>query len=460
VTVENQEMIKIPAFFVKHFTPNAGPYAGRPCWAISPAPRDGFHLHPALKNTAGDLDCVYVGAYLATEVTTGVYGSQPAKLPASGITHANFVSGIEALNTGDVAGFHMLRLYEWAALQWLFLAEFCTANTQTIWAPGAGTDMLQVNVDNPVNFVWRNLWGLWGYISQRVAGLSKQSSTHFILLEANDGSGDTVTTSFLSTTYVELGSKSGFPLSMYAGQGGRYDFSDIFFPNTFAETAEAATFPDSYKGRASTSDFGPQVGGGLNDDSGLFSLNLSALRTSATAGAGSRIAKYGEPKTYEAPAKAPDIDAYINRAAEVATITRPGNAIHAENPAGVLKIDLPQHTGEQVTTMVITLETVSDTGALTLKIPCRQSLTVWPGANLTGGCVGDASAYDSVYAITENNRHSLIVGPISGGFLYACIREVTIVNPEASYLDGEAWRLLVSGAINPPSADGVITIAG
>jgi hypothetical protein len=120
VTVSNQEMVKIPAFFVKNLIPNYGPYGGRPCWIISPTPRDGFRLHPAFKNTEGDLSSIYIGAYLATNNGGNVYGSLPGKPPAVSVNITNFKARINALNTGNVSGFHMMRFYEWAALQCCF----------------------------------------------------------------------------------------------------------------------------------------------------------------------------------------------------------------------------------------------------------------------------------------------------------------------------------------------------
>jgi hypothetical protein len=456
-TVAGQEMVKIPAFFVKRFAAHSGPFSGQPCWVISPGPREGFHLHPAFKNTAGDLDCFYLGSYLATDNGDGSYGSRPAKSPVVNISHSNMKTRFEAMNTGGATGFHMMRFYEWAVLEWLFLVEFCTPDAQSIWSTGLDTPITNP-VDDPASPVWRNLWRLWGITAQRLDGLARQDNTLRLQLEANDGSGAVVTTDYVPVTYASVGSKLVYPVSMHTGRGDRYDFGDVFFPDTFSAAVADATFPDAYMGLSASANFGPFVGRGTASppyDAGMFTMNISNSITALYATVSSRLAKYGEPVTFAEPAAAPKANLVMDRPTNTATLFRPGNVLRAPNPVGALRIDIPPHTGAQTTMMLIHLEILGNVGYATaiLYIPCQQSLTVWPGENLLGVRVGSPYEYYSIRtAKTPEGRACLILGEvtdepqeeledITDPFVYFNIREITLIDPEASYLDPDNWRL-------------------
>jgi hypothetical protein len=471
VTIADQEMVRIPAFFVTNPKPASGPYAGRPCWVVSPTPREGFRLHPAFKNTAGDLDCVYIGAYLASDIGNSTLGSRPGKAPKYSLTQAVIDEQISALNTGGAAGFHMIRLYEWAALQWLILIELCTGNIQGAWALGKASTATKA--DDLSCAPWRNLWGLWGGAAgHKLTGLQKQDSTHRLQMEANDGSGDMVTTDFVPVSHSSLGSVGQCPLSIHSGQGDLYNFDDVFFPDTFTPNPEDATFPSRYVGRSSTSLFGAYVGHGSDTLPSIFGLNIGNGIATAYTSVGSRIAKHGSPAVYDAPAPTPK-RAYVNPDAGAATILRPGNVLRVSNPAGAIRIDIPPHTGERTTTMLIRLEVLNNSEApfTDLSIPCRQSLTEWPGENMTGGLVGSAGRLSSIRAAkASDGRACLILGAVAPGqwaemedvpdpVLYVCIREVTLLDPEEAYFDAGNWGLsMITSSSGLTYADDEITL--
>jgi hypothetical protein len=418
-------------------------------------------LHPAFKNTSGDLDCVYIGAYLATDDGNNVYGSLPGKPPVLGASHVTMLPRFEALNTGGVAGFHMLRYYEWAVLQWLTLVEFCTSDIQAAWATGTTVASRTANVDDMINPVWRNLWGLWGRLAQRVMGLGKQDTTHFLQLEANDGSGEAVTTDFAPVSYTSLG---GIPVpirSMHTGRGEKYDFGDVFFPDGFTTDLADASFPDSYTGRATINDFGPAVGGHTTAGyGGMFMLNIGNSPTTGITYVGSRVAKYGEPVVYDAPVEAPK-DIYFNRSANVATLRNPGNVLRVANPAGAVRLDVPRHIGQQPTYMRITLEAEvcleGEVTSMTMTFPCMQDAATWPcpeDVRLIGGRSGYVHQLTEIRTATDSDGIRCIIfgdgadelwetdeEPILAPFLYIRIQEVTLLDPEDAYLDPANWTL-------------------
>lgn len=64
VTIDGQEMVKIPKFWVKTGTgPDGSDQAGNKCWWISDWPVEGFEVHPAFMDGGVEIDQVYVGKY-------------------------------------------------------------------------------------------------------------------------------------------------------------------------------------------------------------------------------------------------------------------------------------------------------------------------------------------------------------------------------------------------------------
>jgi hypothetical protein len=137
------------------------------------------------------------------------------------------------------------------------------------------------------------------------------------------------------------------------------------------------------------------------------------------------------------------------------TLKNPGNILRLTAPAGALKIDMPRHTGAQSTLIILTLElawaTEEGTGFAELRIICRQSLTDWPGGDMTGSHSGYYYAFDTVRAATTSDGgRCLVVGDTVAEFtgetdptpfVFARIREAVLWDPEDAYLDVSNWVL-------------------
>ena len=61
VTIDEQEMVKIPKFYVKvGIAPAGTDQAGKKCWWISDTKRNGYHVHPAFMKNGKEIEQFYV----------------------------------------------------------------------------------------------------------------------------------------------------------------------------------------------------------------------------------------------------------------------------------------------------------------------------------------------------------------------------------------------------------------
>jgi hypothetical protein len=322
----------------------------------------------------------------------------------------------------------------------LFLVEFCSPDSQAAW----GTEHIDLassdNVDDMRRVPWRNLWGLWGVLRQFVDGFNRLDTSYLVQLEANDGSGGLVTTDYVAPWYGNLGYV--YPLTMHTGQGEGYDFGDVFFPDTFTNDISNATFPDLFVGRSNSEGCSPHVGSGSppTERNGVFSINFNGSGGAYNSSLTSRIAKYGEPIVYGDVAAVPKTQVDMNAAFNSATIIQPGGmkgTLRFGSTVGAIKIDIPPHSGSQITSMSVKLLGMSGSGSWEFDIYCRQSPSVWPGTK-SAVCSSNFTGNPSKvrFATDSEGKHCIIIGETSTawGLLYASIREVQLLYPNDAYL--------------------------
>ena len=133
VTLDGEEMVRIPKFYVKVGTAPAGTdQSGKKCWWVSPTARKGYHVHPAFMHKGEELDQFYIGAYEAYSEGSNKAGSAKGKSPWVSITFDQSQAACEAHNKADgtQTGWHLQNLYERSAVALLCMLEIGSPDAQ------------------------------------------------------------------------------------------------------------------------------------------------------------------------------------------------------------------------------------------------------------------------------------------------------------------------------------------
>ena len=129
--------VKIPKHYVMRTVEN-----GVETIAISAVPRDGFRLDPTFVTAEGEVDAVYVAAYLSS-IQGGTMASASRKIPLVGLSLREMQAGIGAIG----ARYCEMDLSLLMTLQRLWLVETAVRNTQAVF-----TGVCDLNYfTNPVN---------------------------------------------------------------------------------------------------------------------------------------------------------------------------------------------------------------------------------------------------------------------------------------------------------------------
>ena len=279
VTIDGQAMVKIPKFYVKYgLGPDGSTQASEPCWWVSDHAKTGFHVHPAFMKAGAEIDQFYVGKYLANNAGSSKAGSAAGTAPWTSITADAMTTYCANRNTGGVAGFHKMSVYEWAAIQLLALIELGTPNVQT--KIGYGTSGAN---SGTTNAVWHGIYELWGDVLQNIDGIKGSGTTYQIW----DNQGNQA-----YQTLPIAASGSGWIKDTYTDvEGTLYRTSDLFIPKTLDSTEGNGTFGDYQWGPASN--FVVYVGGYDSDTHcGLFTWDLSGNASNTRSYYGFRLAKW------------------------------------------------------------------------------------------------------------------------------------------------------------------------
>lgn len=277
VTIDGQKMVKVPKFYYKRGKSTAGNSA----WWISDLPAPGFTVMPAFKLNGAEVSEFQYGKYQASE-SGGKLQSVPDVMPLVDTSTSGFISKAEARNTGGVSGFRLQHYDMCLAIQWLYLVENATMDSQNETGVGHAEDFGTKKVDDPVvaQATYRGIVGLWGNVRQRTDGL-RVNDKAIERRGYNDSSW---------TDTGETGPGSGpflYPIT-FRDTGDEQIIADTFTNSN----DNSATMPDTRLWYDSGKCY-PLVGGawGDNDGVGLWYLYCRYSASTTNSNIGARVAR-------------------------------------------------------------------------------------------------------------------------------------------------------------------------
>jgi hypothetical protein len=235
---------------------------------------------PAFVLDGVEVDAFQYGKYQASESGDKLQ-SVPGVLPKVDTDLTTFISLAEARNTGGVAGFRLHHYDMRLAIQWLYLVENATMDSQTETGDGRVNESSTANVDaaDVAQATYRGIVGLWGNVHQWMDGVRTIS--------------DVIERRTYNGTWTSTG--EGVPNSGY----GHY-------PITFRATGDEQFVADAYSGSndttATTPDYNrwlnageyyPFVGGdqGNAANAGLWLVYCSYAASTSFSSLGARLAR-------------------------------------------------------------------------------------------------------------------------------------------------------------------------
>lgn len=287
VMIDGQYMVKIPKFYYKRAIISGGANNGKEAWWISDQPVDGYVVHPAFKSGGAVIDQIYAGKYQAS-MDGPKLGSKPGVLPAVNRTLTQFQADASARNVSGVSGFMLWSVFQWSAIQWLYLVENATMDSQAKTGQGRVNSSSTANVDasDVAQATYRGIVGLWGNVYQWVDGLKTISGV--ISLWDRNG----------NKTWVNTGQTPPhtdnytYPVTFMDSNGSGYDMDDVFLSKTGPTSNSGATAPDGQYLNG-TRECSLMVGGncGTGSGAGLWCVWCANAADESSALSGARLAK-------------------------------------------------------------------------------------------------------------------------------------------------------------------------
>lgn len=279
--IDGQAMVKVPKFYYRRglaqiVVPEA---SAKPAWYISDQQVSGFETFPAFILDSVEKDQFWYGKYQASE-SGGKLQSIPGVLPKVSISLTQSLAMAEARNVGGVEGFRLHHYDMWLAIQWLYLVENATMDSQTKTGQGRVSASSAANVDasDVAQATYRGIVGLWGNVYQWMDGV--RTKNNLIERRAYNGAWASTGQSAMGNTY---------PITF------RSTAADSFLPDTFATSNTNATLPDQvyWLNQANTTEYYPYVGGHWDQAAyaGLWRVNCTSAASSAVTFIGARLAR-------------------------------------------------------------------------------------------------------------------------------------------------------------------------
>ena len=275
VMVDGQYMVEVPKFYYKR-----GTAGGDPAWWISPQPLAGFAVMPAFVLDGVEVESFQYGKYQASE-SGGKLQSIPGVLPKVSTSLTDFLSLATARNVGDVAGFRLHHYDMWLAIQWLYLVETATMDSQTAAGQGRVSESSAAVVDaaDVAQATYRGIVGLWGNIRQWIDGARTLSG----VIERRDYNGAWESTG----ESVPNAGNATYPITFRASS------PQAFIPDTYATSNDStATLPDYVRWRGA-GEYYPDVGGRWSNgaNAGLWYVNCFNSASNSSTHIGARLAR-------------------------------------------------------------------------------------------------------------------------------------------------------------------------
>lgn len=292
--IDGQAMIKIPAFAYKRGVADSGSNEGKKYLLLAPADtkESGFERHPAFMKDGQPIDCFWVGAYqaCADPADATKLGSVAGTLPLANINQPSMRIRALARNTGAVSGFMMWSLYQFAAIQMLYLVEYADVDAQTVIGTGnsSGGGIRKVDDALVATSNYRGIIGLWGNVWQMLEGVRTDGSRKTEIWK-RDGTQSYVTT----TVVLPVASmpNGAYMTSMETSSGAEYSFNDVFLPDKISGNAADSMYADTFFEPTLNAVFlsgGPYSRGSQN---GMFTCAPNRENTFVASSFGTRIAK-------------------------------------------------------------------------------------------------------------------------------------------------------------------------
>lgn len=273
--IDGQAMVKVPKFYYKRGTAADGKAA----WWISDQQVAGFEIFPAFVLDSVEKDQFWYGKYQASE-SGGKLQSIAGVLPKVSISLTQSLAMAEARNVGGVEGFRLHHYDMWLAVQWLYLVENATMDSQTKTGQGRVSASSAANVDasDVAQATYRGMVGLWGNVYQWMDGVRTLNG----VMERRSYTG-----SWISTGQAVPNSGAvHYPLTF------RSTAPDEFVADTFLTSNSGATLPDYVYWR-NGGEYYPCVGGVWNQaaDAGLWYVGCGHAASFASSHIGARLAR-------------------------------------------------------------------------------------------------------------------------------------------------------------------------
>ena len=238
VTIDGQQMVKIPKFYIKTFDAGStAKHAGQFCRVVSDIKRDGFHIHPAFMNDGKEVPCFYIGAYEASANGSKAC-SLAGKSPWVNITNPAAISACAARNTGaegsEQYGWHLQTVYERAAIALLMMIELGTSNVQAAIASG-NVSSNAAQATGATAAKWRGIHEFWGNVWEHTDGIQTNARS-IIQIFDNQGNG-----TYKNTGVVLPG---GWIKETSRTSGNGFDLGDVFVPSVCDGTESNGTYSD------------------------------------------------------------------------------------------------------------------------------------------------------------------------------------------------------------------------
>ncbi|ODC02732.1 hypothetical protein BFW38_03395 [Terasakiispira papahanaumokuakeensis] len=273
--IDGQHMVFVPRFYYKR----GEDALGNDAWWISPVEYAGFTLMPAFMYGGRAIDGFWVGKYQASLIGDEL-ASRPWVLPAVSKTLAQFMTHATNRNSGGVQGFRIWHYDMWLAVQWLYLIENATMDSQAHTGRGRVStgSAASVSTADVAEATYRGIVGLWGNVYQWMDGARALND----VIERRSYNGSWTSTG----ESVSNSGSANYPLTF------RPSSPQQFIAGTYRTGNGNATLPDYVRWR-NGGEYYPFVGGSWSTaaSAGLWYVNCGGSASSAYSHVGARLAR-------------------------------------------------------------------------------------------------------------------------------------------------------------------------